>query len=74
MTLFEIETSWWGESYCRAYVWAESKEQALELFFKANPLYGPDGERKNSVRDVKVLLDRDSPPFSTIVSDQGWET
>lgn len=65
MTLYEIVTFSVGESYVRAYAWAESEEQARQLFAARNPMH--------SIRQVRRLLDLESLPYCTAACDDGWE-
>jgi len=77
MTLYEVTNGWMGESYVRAYAWADSKEHALSL---AREAYR--GDCLNAARHksyalglkAKPLMTPETPPFCTPVSDCGWET
>ena len=64
MTLFEFVTNKTGESYCRAYVWAATEFDAVELYAEKN---------NEPFKEVNILFDEDYEPFSTTVSDSGWE-
>jgi hypothetical protein len=63
MKLYEIMTGEIGESYVRAYAWAECAEHALDLFMKRNPGYS--AERLQVFR----LFSQDDPPFCTKKTD-----
>lgn len=65
ITLYEIQTGWIGEAYERAYVWAESEQQARELFEATEP--------EHPARHVIPLFQADAKPFITKLSDSGWE-
>lgn len=67
MYLFEIRTGYIGESYVRAYAWAESPEQAKELFYKRNP----DVSVGSLI--VETLMDDGAETFCTKACDHGWE-
>jgi hypothetical protein len=64
MTLYEVVTGMVGESYERAYVWADNERQARLLFAKANP--------ESRIGEVFVLLSDTDHPFATKISDCGW--
>lgn len=65
MGLYEIGTGKTGESYERAYVWAESETRAAELFQKRNP-------ESKGLRP-QLLFFGNAESFSTKVSDSGFE-
>lgn len=65
MKLYEVISGGIGNSYVRAYVWAEDEPKALELYRRRNP--------KRTIEEVKELFDQSSPPFSTLADDDGWE-
>jgi hypothetical protein len=58
--LYEVTTGAIGESYERAYVWADSKETAMRLF----------GERFEAGNPaIRALFAADAEPFCTDLSD-----
>lgn len=65
MTLFEITTGWIGESYERAYVWAESEEYARSLF---EAVHSP----KRSIAHCEAKLSSSDEGFITELSDCGF--
>lgn len=65
MNLYEIRTGIIGESYVRAYVWANDEYEAGGLFAKTNP--------GHKIQEVRQLLRSTDKPFCTVVDDQGWE-
>lgn len=72
MFLYEVKNGEWGEAYERAYVWAHNVDEAEELYYAANPT--KDGSRAKVVIDsiTPLFCDQDAP-FSTKLSDAGWE-
>jgi hypothetical protein len=68
MNLYEVTTGAVGESYVRAYVWAEDDQQARRLFIEKNP--DMDG-RARLTWNLLIDASRDKP-FSTRLSDEGW--
>jgi len=65
MTLYEIRTRYYGESYERCYIWAASKERAIELFRERYPHREPS--------EVHLLLHQSNPEFITLLDDAGFE-
>ena len=65
MTLFEIVTDRIGESYCRVYCWAESREQARLMFRDKYPA--------ESIRCIETLFSDHYKPFVSKLSDCGFE-
>ena len=66
--LFEIITGEVGESYIRAYAWAENEYFAVLLADKANP-----GIFSYPI-ETKRLFPEDSECFATKLSDSGFES
>ena len=64
MSLFEITTGYMGESFERCYVWAESKERAIEMFRAKFP------NREPKLCDR--LLSFDDAEFITKLDDSGF--
>jgi hypothetical protein len=64
--LFEIHTNVVGESYVRAYAWADTQEEAIALFKKRNP------EMTDKIRKVLTLMYAGAESFCTIACDHGW--
>ncbi len=64
MKLFEIITGAIGESYVRAYAWAESEERACSLFEELHP--------KKPVKRIRPLFSATEPEFCTLANDHGW--
>lgn len=71
MSLYEITTGMHGESYVRAYAWAESSGQASQLFRAAYP--SKEAYPNKCAFKVQRLFDHDAMPFVTKLSDSGWE-
>lgn len=69
MNLYEIQTGWYGESYVRAYAWAESEEQARELFEAKHR--GTKYEK--SIDRIVLLMKSEAKPFCTQANDCGWD-
>ena len=65
--LFEITTGEVGESYIRAYAWAESPDHAIKLTNQAN-----SGLSDKTVV-VKYLFAESTLCFATKLSDSGFE-
>lgn len=63
MTLYEVTAGAIGESYVRAYAWADSIERACELFRARNPGL--------PIRSVTVLIRQDEGPFCSLATDDG---
>ena len=63
MSLWEIDTGFTGESYCRAYAWASSEAEAVDLFKTKHPLA--------EARTVRRLFGASDEPFVTLISDSG---
>ncbi len=61
MGLYEVETTRTGESYVRAYVWAEGAAEARLLFDAKHPNVGVDR--------VRFLFYAREEPFVTALSD-----
>lgn len=68
MNLYEIQTSWTGESYVRAYAWAETESEARELFEEKHR----GTKYENAVDKIVLLIAHDAKPFCTQASDSGW--
>lgn len=74
MKLFQITTSYTGESYVRSYAWAEDAEQAKVMFLKMC-----QGDRwlgryaRASDLSVDELFDASDSPFCTSPSDSGFD-
>jgi hypothetical protein len=66
MILFEIVTDRVGESYVRAYAWAESKERAIELFESVPSPY------VYTAVEIIELFNSEDAPFITEISDRGF--
>jgi hypothetical protein len=63
MKLYEILTGAIGESYERAYAWAESEDHAKRLF----------RERHNrGIARINLLMDSRAAPFCTALDCAGW--
>jgi hypothetical protein len=73
MTLFMLVTGGIGESYERCYVWAEDREQALQL---AYPIclakYPAMTAEQLRACEMEVLFHDDARPFCTPFSDSGF--
>lgn len=69
MNLYEITTGGWGESYLRAYAWAESKEQALKM---GENEYGMVFTTSFRIK-IRLLFNKDAEPFCTPFSDTGFD-
>ena len=63
--LFEINTNSLGESYVRAYVWAENEDLAVLMFRRKHP--------ELQFVSLRALFAADSPTFITNASDSGFE-
>jgi hypothetical protein len=64
-SLYEIVTSHVGESYVRAYCWADSENEARLMFVAKN-------DPKYTIKYVARLFDADSLAFCTHASDEGF--
>ena len=68
--LYVATNGWVGESYVRAYVWADSEAEAKTLataaFEKANPKYLSNGIK------VEKLFSADAESFASQPSDDGF--
>lgn len=67
MILYEIVNGEIGESYCRAYAWAENETHAHAMFVHENP-----GVSIQELRIIK-LFDSQCGPFCTKLDDGGWK-
>ena len=65
--LFEITTGEVGESYIRAYVWAESQDHAVQLVKQAN------GGVLSEACMIRYLFAESTLCFATKLSDSGFE-
>lgn len=66
MTLFEITTGVYGESYERCYVWAANESVARHLFESKYP--------KAELRELTQLFDDTESHFVTNLSSGGFDT
>jgi len=74
MNLYEIITGGWGESYLRAYAWAESEEQALKMGEKAYGMsFKTPFDDKRLIVKIRLLFSADAEPFCTPFSDTGFD-
>lgn len=67
MFLWQIETTMMGESYIRAYAWAGSQEEAIQLFKEKNPEYA------DKIQTVRNLFHKDATAFCSVASDSGFD-
>lgn len=67
MNLYEIRTGMEGDSYERAYAWAESMGEALQKFEDSNP------DPSRAAASIRVLMKETNAAFCTKISDNGWE-
>lgn len=82
MNLYEVTNGYVGNSYVRAYAWAENEEQALELArekFRAerdsHEYNGKHTYKTNYWKNLtcRFLFSDDAEPFATTPDDNdGW--
>lgn len=70
MKLYEATNGFVGESYVRAYVWAENEEQAKAL---AKEAFDNHASYRGSQVSLRLLFSSSVKPFCTEPSDAGWE-
>ena len=63
MSLWLIVTGRTGESYERAYAWAETESEARDLFSARHP--------HSQLKQVTLLFNASDSPFATNLSDSG---
>jgi hypothetical protein len=66
-SLYEITNGWMGESYVRAYAWADSEADALELCAAKHI-----GKKVGNKFEIVKLFDSDSDPFCTAFHDAAF--
>ena len=66
LSLWCIPTGWTGESYERAYAWAETEVDARRLFAEAH------GSSGRTAAEAHLLFRADAAPFITPLSDSGF--
>ena len=82
MKLFEVYSGWTGETYERAYVWAQNEDEAKRLSrtqytaqFKGGYRDREDGPVEAQELRLQMLFDsEDEGPFCTSFSGSGWWT